>query len=225
MIQPDAIPVCIARSLFSASASAVTQLFGKGYSLRGSERVIVSHVGTREVAIPVALSPSPHLVLDALDRHLLGDGPPLRLRGPQGTVPAPPSQPVRRALALPSGLLRAWGLAPDQVITIQAGTVAFGDVVVEEGPGHVRLDRADALAARLSDGATVRWNRDLVLTPTVLPPTEAETSKIRMTGRLVTENDVRQARLRGQHIVLRPDQIITPAARSLGRELDVLRDA
>ena len=49
--------------------------------------------------------------------------------------------------------------------------------------------------------------------------------KVRATGRLITENDVRQARVHHQTIVVRDGQIVTPAARSLGRELGVLRDA
>ncbi|MEP0548130.1 MAG: hypothetical protein ABJF88_14435 [Rhodothermales bacterium] len=225
MIQPDAIPVRIARSRIALAAPDVAALFGKGYALRGAERVLVSRTGTREVSVPVAAAKSTGLVLDALDRDALGDGPPLRLRGPAGSVAAPTAEPVRRALALPAGLIRAWRLDAGRVVTVQAGAVAFGDVIVEEGDGHVRLDRADALAAGLADGDTVRWNAQLVLASPPLAPTDAAAPKVRATGRLITENDVRQARLKGQKIVLGPGHIITPAARSLGRELGVLLDA
>ena len=201
----------------------ISALFGKGTTLRGSEQAYVSRGGGREIAVAVAVAQAPRLLLDALDRAALGDGSPLRVRGPLGSVTAPPVESVNRVLALPAGLLRSWRLEVGQRITIQAGTVAFGDIVVEEGDGSVRLDRADALAARLEEGDTVRWNRDLTLT---LPSPPADTSpKVRATGRLITENDVRQARLRGQHILLGPGHLVTPAARSLGRELGVLREA
>ena len=225
MIHPDAIPVRIARSHAALSASHVASLFGKGYTLRGSERVLVSRTGRSEIAVPVSAAKASCLVLDALDLDALGTGPPLQLRGPKGSAPAPAPEPVRRALVLPAGLLRAWRLDVNHAVTVQAGTVAFGDVAVEEGNGYVRLDRADALAARLSEGDTVRWNREITLTPATPPPADAATPKVRATGRLITENDVRQARLRGQHIVVEPGHIITPAARSLGRELGVLRNA
>ncbi len=224
MIQPDAIPVRIARSRAALAAPDVAALFGKGYTLRGAEHVLVSRTGRREIRVPIVVAKSTRLVLDALDRDALGDGPPLRLRGPAGSIAAPIAEPVRRVLALPTGLIRAWRLDAGHVVTVQAGAVAFGDVVVEEGDGHVRLDPADALAAKLSEGDTVRWNVHLSLMPTVSAPEPAR-SNVRSTGRLITENDVRQARLKGQHIVLGPGHLLTPAARSLGRELGVLRDA
>ncbi len=224
MIQPDAIPVRIAPSRADLAPSDVAALFGKGYTLRGSERVVVSRTGRGEVSVPVTAAKTSRLVLDALDRDALGGGPPLRLRGPAGSTVAPPVEPVRRALVLPAGLLRAWRLDVGQIVTVQAGAVAFGEVMVEEGDGHVRLDRTDALAARLTEGDTVRWNPQLTLAPS--PSVADETpSNVRTTGRLITENDVRQARLKGQKIVLGPGHIITPAARSLGRELGVLTEA
>lgn len=192
-------------------------LFGDGYALRGREQVFVSRSSRREVAVAVEAGPALRLVLDALDRHALGDGAALRLRGPSGSVTAPAVEPVRRRLALPPGLVQAWGLRVGQAVTVQAGTVAFGDVQVEEGEGFVGLDRADTLAAGLAEGDTVRWARGLDLSPPPAPP-----PGIRPTGRLVTETDVRQARLKGQRIVIRPGQIVTPAARSLGRALGIL---
>lgn len=224
MIQPDAIPVRLAASRAMLAPDGVRTLFGSGYRLRGSESVLVVRGGRREVRISVAAGPTPLLVLDALDRDALGEGPPLRLVGPAGSVAAPPPTPVTRALGLPDGLLQAWGLKTGQTVTVQAGPVAFGDVVVERGDGHVRLDRADALAARLRAGATVRWRPQLTL-DVPKPQPSAESTNVRATGRLITENDVRQARLKGQRIVVGPGHLITPAARSLGRELGVLQEA
>jgi hypothetical protein len=222
VIQPDALPLRIAGSHAALSPDDVRVLFGAGYALRGSEHVFVTRTSRGEVRVPVTTGAERRLVLDALDQSALGGGAPLRLRGPAGSIDAPAPTPVRRALRLPAALVKAWGLKTGQAVTIQAGAVAFGDVMVEEGEGHVRLGRADALAAGLRDADTVRWNRDVALTTPSSPPEEAARA-IRTTGRLITENDVRQARLRGQQIVVRPDHIVTPAAHSLGRELGILR--
>lgn len=222
-MQPDALPVRFARSAAVLAPDAVAQLFGKGYQMKGSERAVVSRSAQREVAVPVEPGKATRLVLDALDRHALGDGPPLRLRGPRGSMVAPEPERTGRALVLPAGLIGAWRLRAGQRVAIQAGVVAFGDVVVEEGqPAHVRLCPADGLAAGLAEGDPVRWNPHLDLEPPA-PEPKAD-SKVRATGRLITENDVRQARMRNQTIVVHDGQLLTPAARSLGRELGVLRD-
>ena len=223
-MQPDALPVRFARSAAVLAPDAVVALFGKGYQVKGSERIVVSRSAQREVAVPVTLGKATRLALDGLDRHALGDGPPLRLRGPKGSVEAPEPEKSGRALVLPAGLIGAWRLKAGQHVAVQAGAVAFGDVVVEEGqPAHVRLCPADGLAAGLVEGDTVRWNPHLDLEPPAEPEAKPD-PKVRATGRLITENDVRQARMRNQTIVVRDGQLLTPAARSLGRELGVLRD-
>lgn len=223
-MQPDALPLRFARSAAVLAPDAVRMVFGKGYVLKGAERVVVSRSAQREVAVPVETGKATRLVLDALDRHALGDGPPLRLRGPKGSVEAPPVEAAGRALVLPAGLIGAWRLRPGQRVTIRAGSVAFGDVLVEEGqPPHVRLCPADGLAAGLDEGATARWDPHLELEPLAEAEPKAD-PKVRATGRLITENDVRQARVRNQTIVVRDGQLLTPAARSLGRELGVLRN-
>lgn len=224
MIRPDALPVRLARSRVVLTPAEVRTLFGEGVALRGSERVFAFRSEQREVPIPVESGDAFRFVLDALDRHTLGDGMPLRLRGPAGSAHAPTAEPVRRVLALPVGLVRAWGLEIGQTVAVQAGAVAFGDVKVEEGEGYVRLGQADALAADLDEGDTVQWSRDLTLTA-LAPRASTPSSNVRPTGRLITENDVRQARLKGQTILVRDGQIVTPAARSLGRELGVFVDA
>lgn len=216
MIRPDTLPIEIARSRAVLGPHEMGALFGAGYRLRGTERVRLPN----DVAVVASTGPAPRLVLDALDRQRLGSLAGLYLRGPVGVVPAPEPERVRRALVLPAGLLRAWGLAPGARVTVQAGAVAFGDVTVEEGePARVRLDAADILAADLPLGATARWRPDLDLElPTAPEPDDHPV------GRVVTETDVRQARLRGERIRLRPGQIVTPAARSLGRQLGVFED-
>ena len=223
-MQPGTLPVRFARSVAVLAPDAVAALFGKGYALTGAERIAAGRSARREVQVLVEPGNTTRLVLDALDRHALGEGPPLRLRGPKGALDAPAVETIRRALVLPAGLLGAWRLKAGQRVTIQAGAVAFGDVIVEEGqPAHVRLGPADGLAAGIGEGAAVRWNPALDLGAP--EPAPASDPKVRPTGRLITENDVRQARLRNQTIVVQNGQILTPAARSLGRELGVLREA
>lgn len=224
MIKPDAIPVRRAAPRAVLSAEATRTLFGAGYALRGSESVRVVRSGRREVRVPAESGPEVSLALGAIERDALGEGPPLRLVGPVGSIAAPAPSAVVRVLRLPAALARAWGLALSQPVTVQAGAVAFGDVVVEEGAGYVALDHADLLAARLSEGDTVCWRPQLTL-DLPKPTPEAAPPNVRATGRLITENDVRQARLRGQQIIVGPGHLITPAARSLGRELGVLDDA
>jgi hypothetical protein len=124
---------------------------------------------------------------------------------------------MRRELVLPAGMRRAWGLEAGQSVCLQAGTVIITGVLVVEGePAGARLDRADLLAAGLEASGTVALRRD-VLAPAGPSPEAEEPAR-----RLITENDVRQARLHGRRIVVRSGQILTPAARTLGRELGVL---
>ena len=225
-MQPDALPVRLARSVAVLAPDAVAALFGKGYALKGSEHVTVLRSSQHAVSVAVEAGKATQIVLGGLDRHALGDGPPPRLRGPKGSLDAPEIEKAQRALVLPAGLVGAWRLRKGQRVTIQAGAVAFGNVVVEEGqPAHVRLCPADALAAGLEEGDPVRWNPHLDIEPSTVTSAPASDPKVRATGRLITENDVRQARLHHQTILVRDGQIVTPAARSLGRELGILRDA
>ena len=223
-MQPDALPLRLARSVATLAPDAVAALFGKGYALKGAERVTVTRSAQRSVSVPVEAGKATRLTLGGLDRHALGDGPPPRLRGPKGSLDAPEVEKAQRALVLPAGLIGAWGLKVGQRVTVQAGAAAFGNVLVEEGEAHVRLCPADALAAGIEEGDTVRWNPHLDLEPPASETVPAPDSRVRATGRLITENDVRQARIKNQTIIVRDGQIVTPAARSLGRELGLFRD-
>lgn len=219
MIRPDAIPIVEACSSAALADDAVRALFGSGYRLRGSERVRVVATGRAEVWVPVSPAAASRMSLDALDRDALGAGP-LRLSGPAGSHPAPTAELVRRHLALPAALRRLWGLEEGSTVVLIAGSVAFSVEVSDGSPPGAHLDRVDRLAAGIGSEATATLRRDLVLAPP--PVAEPAASGLRPTGRLITENDIRQARLKGQRIALRAGQIITPAARSLGRELGVL---
>lgn len=211
MIRPDAIPLIEAASRVTLPPASVEALFGKGYRLRGGERVKLGS----EVSLQVHAGNKALVVLDRMDRSATGTGP-LRLIGPRGVLDVPPAGLLTRRLVLPAGVRRAWRLEPAQPVALAADSLIWTNVVVAEGPaaGAV-LDRVDLLAAGLNPGDFVVLRRDV---PASEPAGEATPPP----KRLITENDVRQARLHGKRIAVQPGQIITPAARSLGKELGVL---
>jgi hypothetical protein len=88
---------------------------------------------------------------------------------------------------------------------------------------EVRVDRVVALAG--GHPITACWLSDF----TVPPSAEAPAPRLSRDPvapaeplPLITENDVRRARMRRERLRLAPGQLITPAARTLGRELKVL---
>jgi hypothetical protein len=209
--RPDAIPLLAGASRAVLDPPATEALFGRGYRWRGSERVRLGN-GTSVAAAPGDVL---RLTLDRIDAAAAAG--PLRLVGPRGSIDAPQPRVMRRELVLPAGMRRAWGLEAGQSVCLQAGTVIITGVLVVEGePAGARLDRADLLAAGLEASGTVALRRD------VLPPAGPSPEAEEPARRLITENDVRQARLHGRRIVVRSGQILTPAARTLGRELGVL---
>ncbi len=100
---------------------------------------------------------------------------------------------------------------------VAIGAVAV-DVPVVSGPdAAVEVDRALWLGAGRPE--TGRWIAGLDLAPPAAP---APGDRVRVVSRgVITETDVRQARLRHQRIRVEPGQVVTPAARSLAREWDV----
>jgi hypothetical protein len=204
-------------SRVTLSPEAVVALFGKGYRWRGSEHVRL--VGSERGDVSILAIAGARLVLevDRLDRSVLGGGEG-RLIGPRGSIAAPPADRIERLLVLPQSLLRAWRLEIDQRVVLQVGSVIFADVTVAEGQlTGAALDRTDLLAAGVVTGATARIRRDVEADEAVTAP-DARV----IPGRLITENDVRQARLRGRRVLVQTGQKITPAALSLGKELGVL---
>lgn len=195
----------------------VAALFGEGYQWRGSERVRVVGAGRGEVTVP-ALPGSQLLVeLDRLDRGAVGGTGGLVV-GPRGSVDAASIGPMRRLLILPGSLSRPWGLVLDQTVALEVGTLIVTDVVVAEGePAGAHLDRADVVAADLPPETGARLRRDIATAEAEAAPSEGLSP-----GRLITENDVRQARLKGRRVAVHPGQKITPAAASLGKELGIL---
>ena len=212
--RPDALAVRALASRAVLPPDAVARLFGARYALRGTERVAVVWLGTVLFHVPAEGGTALGLDLDATDAAPPASG--LRLQGPGGVVDAPAPVPVRSRLVLPDGTRRAWGV-PERA-TVALGPLALA-VPVEGGTDpHVALDRA--LWAGAGRPETARWLPSVDLAPPA-PPTPDD--RVRTVARgVVTETDVRQARLRRQTIRLRPGQIVTPAARSLGREWGVI---
>ncbi|MDT0630631.1 hypothetical protein [Rubrivirga litoralis] len=213
--RPDALAVRALASRAVLPPGAVARLFGKKSVLRGTERVAVVRRGRVLAYVPAAPGADLRLALDALDLDAAPPGPGLRLQGPGGVVDAPAPEPVRSRLVLPDGTRRAWGV-PERA-TVALGPVALTLDVVSGADPHVALDRALWLGAGRPEAA--RWLPAVDLAP---PAPPAADDHVRTVERgVVTETDVRQARLRRQTIRLRPGQIVTPAARSLGHEWGV----
>ena len=219
---PDAIPIQPIRSYAVLTGEMIEVLFGEGYRLRGTERVEVLQRGTLKGMADVVLNEASALFLDAADRSNLS-GEDLRLRGPKGFLPAPSPQPITAMLELPAGLMAAWNLSEGQRTTTAVGDVALRATVALGEAVCLRVDRSLVFAGGLDETGTARWIPDVVwadagdasATPSEQPAP---------TKRLITENDVRRARMLRKRIRVQDGQIVTPAARTLAEELGVFEE-
>ena len=223
-MQPDAIPIQPVRSYTVLTGEMVKALFGEGYGLRGSERVELLQRGKLKAMVDVVPGEAPTLFLDAAARSNLGklnlNINDLRLRGPKGLLPAPSPQPIPAVLELPAGLMAAWNLSEGQRTTVAWGDVAVRATVALGEKSCLRIDRALVFASGLDETAKARWIPDVVWADdddASAPPSEQPAP----TKRLITENDVRRARMLRKRIRVQDGQIVTPAARALAEELGV----
>ena len=208
----DAIPVRAPGSLATVPPGLLAELFGAGARLRPSATVEVVCLGEVVGRVPVVAGGALHLQVDALAE---AEGP-VHLRGPVGAVTVE-TEPVRSRLVLPDGLRRAWGVGESAVLGL--GAVALA-VPVESGPDVVaEVERALWLGAGRPE--TARWLSGIDLAP---PAPEPDDGLLVIERRVVTETDVRQAKLKRRRIRLTPGQIVTPAAQTLAREARVFVD-
>ncbi len=206
-MRPDALPVRPLGSRAVLPPKTLATLFGAGATLRPSATVEVVRLGDVVGRVAVEAGAALALWADATD-EIVG---PVSLRGPQGALGSVTAQAVRSRLVLPDGLRRAWGVG-DRA-TVELGAVAAA-VAVERGPeAALEVERALWLAAGRPE--TARWLPGVDLAPA---EPEAADGPLVIERRVVTETDVRQARLRHRRIRLTPGQIVTPAAQSLARE-------
>ena len=211
-MRADALPVRPLGSLATLPPGPLAELFGTSATLRPSATVEVVRLGEVVARVPVA--PGDRLAL-RIDATVEVSGS-VHLRGPSGAV-AVEAEPARSRLVLPDGLRRSWGVGDVAVIGI--GAVALA-APVEAGPeAAVEVERALWLGAGRPE--TGRWLPGVDLAPPA-PPTDD--GPLVVDRRVVTETDVRQARLKHRQIRLTPGQIVTPAARSLAREARVFVD-
>ena len=212
-MRPDALPVRPAASRAALPPAALAAAFGKNATLRPSATVEVVRLGEVTGRVAVAAGDALALHLDAVDDVRPLDG--LTLRGPVGAVGPVEAVPVRSRLVLPDGLRRAWGVGERAVVEV-SGVAA--SLTVEAGPeAAVVLERALWLGAGRPE--TARWLAGVDLAPPEAP--DADDRVLVIDRRVVTETDVRQARLKRRRIRLTPGQVVTPAAQSLGRESGV----
>ena len=216
MVRPDAIAVRPLGSRAVLPPDAVAALFGAGAVLRETARATLVQRGRDVGQVSVVAGPALAVVLDGAAEV---EGP-VRLLGPVGAVgPVAPAR-VRSRLVLPDGLRRAWNV-PDRA-TLGLGAVALA-VEVASGPDpEAQVDRALWLGAGRPE--TARWLAGVALDEPE-PEAPADHGALTVGRRVVTETDVRQARMRRQRIRLGPGQIVTPAARSLAAEWDVFEAA
>lgn len=211
-MRPDAIPVRPLVSRAVLPPEALAALFGAKAVLRPTARVALVRAGREIARVAVETGPQLAVVLDQTDAV---DGP-VRIQGPVGaSAPVTPTS-VRSYLEMPDGLRRAWGVS-DRA-TLGLGPVALA-VEVARGPEVVAcLERAVWLGGGMPE--TARWLPGIELAPAAQADAPDD-GALRIPRRVITENDVRRARLGHRRIQLTPGQIVTPAARSLAREWNV----
>ena len=221
MMAPDAIPVRALASVVTLPPDAVRALFGASATLRGTERIALVHLGQTRAHIGVRPGSDLTLQIDALDASSMERSSGLRLQGPVGVIDAPSPQPVQSRLSIPEGLKAAWRMG--DTATVGLASIALQVLVGAGSELMLSVDRALWLGAGSPE--TARWLPQTSWTTTPDREPESDPRIAVIAGRVVTETDVRQARLRRQRIRLAPGQIVTPAARSLAREWDVFADA
>ena len=209
--RPDALAVRPVTSTAVLPETVALALFGA--ALRGAERVEVVRLGRAVATVRAVAGPALRLVLDAsCDTEPTG----LRLRGPMGGVDAPLPEPVAPRLVLPAGLVRAWGVGSRA--TVALGCVAVRAAVEAGVDARVEVDRAVWVAAGRPE--TARWLQQTEWEADARPE-PADATTLVVPRRVVTETDVRQARMKRLTIRLSPGQVVTPAAQSLAREWGV----
>ncbi|CAN5471099.1 hypothetical protein BH23BAC4_BH23BAC4_02180 [soil metagenome] len=210
------IPVTEVRSRASLSPSATAELFGKGYQLRGTERVRLAMNGQVHAEIAVRAGRETALFLDGIDAvEAQAEG--LRLVGPSGSISAPEMTRLTSRLFLPKSVRSAMRVS--ESAALQAGEIVFPNIRVMDGSTvEFEMERAAFLAAARPTGARLVPGLALPEEPKAPSSTSRE---MEIEGRLITENDIRQARLKRRKIRVRQGQIVTPAALSLARELGV----
>jgi hypothetical protein len=220
MIAPDAIPVREHASVATLPPDAVRDLFGASATLRGSERLAVIQRGQVRAHVAVLPGKTLALHLDAFDASSMASLTSLRIQGPVGVLEAPTVQPIRSTLRVPEGLKAAWRMGDEA--TVGLGSLAVR-VPVETGLElALSVDRALWLGA--GSPGMARWLPQTTWAAVPDSEPKADPRIAVVPRRVVTETDVRQARLRRQRIRLAPGQIVTPAARSLAREHGVFTD-
>ncbi|WP_412060910.1 hypothetical protein [Rubrivirga sp. IMCC45206] len=221
-MRPDALPVRALGSRATMPPKALAALFGERATLAPSATVEVVRTGHVVARVAVSAGAALALVLDATDADSLSLGGAVVLRGPVGASGPVTPGPVCSRLVLPGGLRRAWNVPADRAAVALGPLAAM--VAVADGPdAAVEVDRALWLAAGRPE--TARWLPGLTLdTPDADDARTDATGPLTIDRRVITETDVRQARLAHRQIRVAEGQIVTPAAASLAREAGVFAD-
>jgi propanediol utilization protein len=245
------IPVGVSNRHAHLCREHLDQLFGKGFELtkerdlyqcgqfaaeqtvtisgpKGAiERVRILGPLRKRTQVEVSRTDAYHLGLDCPvgDSGPLPPGQAAVLIGPQGSVTLHQDVVVaRRHIHVNPKIAAALGVRHGDTVFVapvepkgadpaQLRTVIFGNVLIRVDETfrlqmHIDVDEANAAGLKTGDmvyivKSSLRYNFNLD------------------GRRVITENDVRQAILRGQKIRLEPGMIVTPAARDLGKQHEV----
>lgn len=207
MIRPDTIPVVPLKSTVTLAGHDIKTLFGD--SLKKNASVQIVWAGNSLATISAVPGEKTHVTWSRMEHPDRNTG--LRLVGPVGSLPLESSSLLKNRLVAPQRLARAWNLPERAPLVV--GEIALSMPVKTGNLVRCEIDEALYLAAGRPEHA--RWIADLTLPETPQTSTHRENNT---PHRIVTENDVWRARLQRNKITIRPGQIVTPAARSLGNE-------
>ncbi len=219
MNRPDSIPLHLLQEYAVVPPKALGTLFGSSYRFRGTERLEIYQAGRVRGIVAIQQGETPALFLDPRTFRSLHTELPVRLKGPAGAISIANIGLLPRHLRLPPAIQKAWDIPSESYVTIQVGEVHFTHVPVLSGNTlRFELCETDALAARYWEhgtGQLLRISEDRPSSSASFSPPPK---------RLITETDIRRARMEHRTIRLQPGQLITPSARMLGRELGVLEE-
>lgn len=210
MIQPDAIPVVPLKSTATLTERDAQTLFGDTPGKNANVQIVGS--GNMLATIPAARGETTQVTWSRLEHPERSTG--LRLVGPVGSCPLKNSSFIENRLVAPSRLAQAWNL-PEQA-TLIIGEIALSVPVTDGDSVCCEVDEALHRAAERPEHA--RWVPGLTLSSASEKNRSEDTNT---PHRIITENDIRQARLRRRKIAVRPEQVVTPAARALGNEWNI----
>lgn len=219
-MNPKAIPISPADSHAVLNREAFESLFGIEHKRTGSEKVEVVQTGTRRSVVDAILGDVNTLLLSGADL-LKMNGQHCVLRGSRGHLKLQKIEPIPSILYIPKLLMDAWKLADDHIQTFALNEIAIQAAVAASDSLELTVDRSLVASAGFPETAAwlpqISWKASAPSNPTSPTPDNG------LSKRVITENDVRKARMTRGIIEVSDKHIVTPAARVLGEELGIFQ--